>query len=90
MKKRFKRYLLYLFVQYIPGTTKLAKSEAKLMAKYVFDNFSEGDRLIILSEMKHHLIELIDNQVKEEESELKQKSDELKLLKQTLTKLQTK
>jgi len=90
MRKRFKRFILYLFIQYIPGTNTLAKNEAKSLARYVFDNFSEQDRLIVLNEMRNHLVDLISTQIKEKEHQIQQQEIEIKLLTKTLNKLNQK
>ena len=87
MKNRFKRYMLYLFIQYVPGANKIAKQEAKTLARYIFDNFSETDRVVILTEMKHHLIEFMSNQIQEKEIELRKQSEEIESLTKTLNKL---
>jgi hypothetical protein len=67
-------------MQYIPGTSSLAKTEAKILAKYIFDNFSDNDRYIAIEETRTNLIDLINKEINEKEIELKQKENELKQL----------
>lgn len=79
-----------MFIHYVPSANKIAKTEAKILAKYVFEHFSEDDRLLILTEMKQHLIDLVSHQIQEREFEIKQQTDEIELLIKTLDKLKSK
>ena len=88
MMRRFKRYISYWFVRYIPGTSKLATMEAKRLAKFIFDNYDEHQQLIILEELKLELIDLSENQIKNKEIELLQAEVNLKRLKTNFDKLQ--
>jgi hypothetical protein len=90
MIKRLQKYILYKFVQYIPGTSKLAVMEAKRLSEYIFDNFTASQQLIILDELKLNLITMQEDQIKNKELELFQKEDNLKSLKSSLVKLNTK
>jgi len=90
MFKRFKRYIKYKFICYIPGTSKLAVMEAKRLSQHIFDNWDSHQQLIILDEIKNNLIEMKENQIKNQEIELLQKESNLKYLKSNFDKLQTK
>jgi hypothetical protein len=90
MLRRFKRYISYVFVRYIPGTSKLATMEAKRLAKFVFDNYDEHQRLLILDEMKQELIDMTENQIKNDEIKLMEAEINLKRLKTNFNKLQLK
>lgn len=90
MLKRLKKYILSKFVQYIPGTSKLAVMEAKRLSEYIFTNFTASQQLIILDELKFNLIEMQENQIKNKEIELFEKEDDLKSLRANLVKLNTK
>lgn len=80
--------MLYLFIHYIPDVNRIAKTEAKKLAKYLFDNFSEEDRLLILTEMRGHLIDLITQQIKGREIEIERQVEEIGFLKTNLNKLE--
>jgi len=90
MRNRFKKYILYKFIQYIPGASKIAKEESRKLAKYVFDNFSETDRLLIMTEMRQHLIDLINQQVTVKENDINRQLLELEYIKLNLNKLNSK
>jgi hypothetical protein len=74
----------------VPSANKIAKDEAKRLAAYVFENFSEEEGLLILEKMKGFTIELIEAQISENKSELDKKLKGLDNLKKTLSKLQEK
>ena len=88
MIRRFKRYISYLLVRYIPGTSKLATMEAKRLAKYIFDNYDDHQRLIIVEELKLELIDLSENHIKDEEVKLTEAEVNLRRLKANFGKLQ--
>jgi hypothetical protein len=90
MKRRFKRYISYLIVRYVPGTSKLAAMEAKRLAEYIFDNYDCNKRLIILDEIKQELIDKSENHIKNKEIELFQAEINLKKLKNNFDKLLSK
>ena len=90
MFNRLKKYILSKFIQYIPGTSKLAVMEAKRLSEYIFDNFTASQRLILLEELKFNLITMTEDQIKNREIELFQKEEDLKGLKSNLIKLNTK
>ena len=56
MKKRLYRYFIYMFIRYIPGTSKLTSLEARRLSKYLIENFDEHQQIVILEEIKHNLI----------------------------------
>jgi len=56
MFKRFKRYIKYKFICYIPGTSKLAVMEAKRLSQHIFDNWDSHQQLIILGEIKNYYV----------------------------------
>lgn len=88
MIRRFKRYISYIFVRYIPGTSKLATMEAKRLAKFVFDNYDEHQRLILIEELKLELIDICENHIKNEEIKLTEAEVNLRRLKANFGKLQ--
>lgn len=88
MLRRFKKYVSYLLVRYIPGTSKLATMEAKRLAKFIFDNYDEHQRLIILEELKLELVDLSENHIKDEEVKLTEIEVNLRRLKANFGKLQ--
>lgn len=90
MLRRLKRYIIYKFVGYVPGTSKLAVMEAKRLADHIFEHWDENSQLIILEELKINMIEKRENQIKNEEIEIIQKQDNLKYLNANFNKLQTK
>lgn len=89
MLRRLKRYITYKFICYIPGTSKLATMEAKRLAKYIFDNYDEHQRLIILEELKLELIDMSENHIKNEEIKLTEIEVNLRRLKANFGKLQS-
>lgn len=89
MLRRLKRYITYKFICYIPGTSKLATIEGKRLAKYVFDNYDDHGRLIILDEIKQELIDLSENHIKDEEIRLTEIEVNLRRLKANFGKLQS-
>lgn len=90
MTRRLKKYMIYLFVNYIPGTSKLATMEAKRLSQHVFDNWTEHQQLIILDEIKNNLIEMRENQIKNKEIQILQFETDLKYLKNNFNKLKLK
>ena len=88
MLRRFKKYVSYLLVRYIPGTSKLATMEAKRLAKHIFDNYDEHQRLIILEELKLEMIDMSENHIKDEEVKLTEAEVNLRRLKANFGKLQ--
>jgi len=88
MLRRFKRYIIYKFVGYVPGTSKLATMEAKRLAKHIFDNYDDHQRLIIVEELKLELIDLSENHIKDEEVKLTEAEVNLRRLKANFGKLQ--
>ena len=88
MIKRLKKYITYKFVSYVPGTSKLATMEAKRLAKFIFDNYDEHQRLIILEELKLELIDLSENHIKDEEIKITESEVNLRRLKANFSKLQ--
>ena len=88
MLRRFKRYITYKFIGYVPGTSKLATMEAKRLAKYIFDNYDEHQRLIILEEVKLEMIDMSENHIKNKEIELTEAEVNLRRLKANFGKLQ--
>ena len=68
--KRVKKWINYLLVRFVPGTSKLAVMEAKRLSTHIFDNYSEHQQLIILDEIKINLIEMRENQIKNKELEI--------------------
>ena len=81
------KYFLHLFIKYVPSANKIANDEAKRLASYVFDNFTEQERLLILDKMKDCLIEFIEAQVSEDAEFIAAKEEKLNNLKKTLSKL---
>lgn len=77
MKKRLLRFIKYLWVRYIPGTSQLTVMEAQRITKYFVENFNEHQQCILLDEIKQNLIMHRENQIIESEllieSELKRK-----------------
>jgi len=65
MRNRLAKYFLHLFIKYVPSANKIADEEAKRLAAYVFDNFTEKERLLILDKMKDCIIEFMETQVSE-------------------------
>lgn len=90
MLRRLKRYITYKFIGYVPGTSKLATMEAKRLAKYIFDNYDDHQRLLILEELKLELIDLSENHIKDEEIRLTEIEINLRRLKANFGKLQSK
>lgn len=90
MIRRFKRYITYKLISYIPSTSKLAVIEAKRLSEYIFDNFTNCQHLIILDELKNNIITMRENQIKNKEIEIFKNEEDLKSLKINLTKLNTK
>lgn len=88
MFKRFKRYITYKFISYVPGTSKLATMEAKRLAKFIFDNYDDHQRLIILEEIKLEMIDMCENHIKNKEIELTEAEVNLRRLKANFGKLQ--
>lgn len=88
MFKRLKRYIVYKFIQYIPGTSKLATMEAKRLAKFIFDNYDEHQRLIFLEELKLEMMDMSENHIKNEEIKLTEAEVNLRRLKANFGKLQ--
>lgn len=88
MTRRLKKYMIYLFVNYIPGTSKLATMEAKRLSNYIFETYDGHQQLILLEELKSNLSELHENQIKNKELELIQSELTLKSLKNEFNKLQ--
>ena len=89
MLRRLKRYIAYKFICYIPGTSKLATMEAKRLAKFIFDNYNDYQRLIVLDEIKQELINLSENHIKNEEIRLTEIEVNLRRLKANFGKLQS-
>jgi len=90
MIRRFKRYITYKFLSYVPGTSKLAVMEAKRLADHIFDNWDENSQLIILEELKLNMIEKRETQIKDKEIQILESEDNLKYLKSNFDKLQLK
>lgn len=91
MKRRFKRYITYLFNRYIPGTSKLAVMEATRLSKYFFDTiYDENQQLVLLEELKINLISMREQQIKDKEEEIIISNKDLSYLKVNLEKLITK
>lgn len=90
MKNRLKKYFLHLFIQYIPSANKIASDEAKRLASYIFDNFSEAERLVIVNKIEDSLVELMEDQMSEKEVALNNEVKELETLKTILNKLKRK
>ena len=88
MRNRLAKYFLHLFIKYVPSANKIANEEAKRLAAYVFENFSEPDRVIILEKMKDCVIEFMETQISDKEEEVINKKKELENLKKILSKLQ--
>ena len=62
--------------------------EAKRLAKYIFDNYDEHQRLIILEEVKLEMIDMSENHIKNKEIELTEAEVNLRRLKANFGKLQ--
>jgi len=90
MLRRFKRYITYKFIGYVPGTSKLATMEAKRLSKHIFENWDENSQLIILDDIKINLIEMRENQIKNKEIEIIQAQQSLKSLQYNFSKFQLK
>lgn len=88
MIRRFKRYLTYKFISYIPGTSKLATMEAKRLARFIFDNYDDHQRLLVVEELKLELVDLSENHIKNEEIKLIGVETNLRRLKVNFSKLQ--
>jgi len=88
--KRIKRWINYLLVRFVPGTSKLAVMEAKRLSEHIFDNYDEHQQLIILDELKSNLIEMRQNQIKNKELQIITSNSELKVLQSNLEKLLVK
>ena len=88
MRNRLAKYFLHLFIKYVPSANKIADEEAKRLAAYVFDNFTEKERLLILDKMKDCIIEFMETQVSEKKVILDDQIKELENLKKILSKLQ--
>jgi hypothetical protein len=87
MLRRFKRYIIYKFINYIPGTSKLAEMEAKRLTQYVCENYDECFQILILEEIKSSIIDYRSNQIKNKEIDIINAQDDLKYLKYNLGKL---
>lgn len=87
MRNRLAKYFLHLFIKYVPSANKIANDEAKRLASYIFDNFSEEERLVILSKMKCCLVEFMEAQIIDREVNIGGQIRELEHLKKTLSKL---
>jgi len=66
MKKRFKKWLLYFYIKYIPSTTEIAPLEAKRLSKFLCERYDEHQQLIILEEMKANIIEYRKQQIEQQ------------------------
>ena len=88
MRDRLAKYFLHLFIKYVPSANKIADEEAKRLAAYIFDNFTERERLHILAKMKDCTIEFIEAQISDKEIGLENQKKELETLKKILSKLQ--
>lgn len=87
MKNRFSNFLLHLFVKYVPSANKVAELEAKRLTKFIFENYTGKEQLLILDEMKIYLVELTENQLSDKKNEIMDELKELKTVKTTLKKL---
>lgn len=87
MKRRLQKYIAYIFVSYVPGTSKLATMEAMRLSKYIFETYTGHQQLIILDEIKNNLKELHETQIRNEELKIFQSEIELKNLKSNFNKL---
>jgi hypothetical protein len=88
--KRIKRWINYLLVRFVPGTSKLAVMEAKRLSEHIFDNYDEHQQLIILDELKSNLIEMRQNQIKNKQIHIITSNSELRVLQSNLEKLLVK
>jgi len=88
--KRLKRWINYLLVRFVPGTSKLATMEAKRLSEHIFENYDEYQQLIILDELKNNLVEMRQNQIKNMELEIIKNNSDLKFLESNLEKLLVK
>lgn len=87
MKKRIKRYIKFLTVKYIPGTSKLCALEAQRLAKYLTDNYDESQQLILLDELDDIIIQHRNKQIEEKEKLILDEKNNLISLQNNLEKL---
>jgi hypothetical protein len=71
----------------VPSANKIANDEAKRLASYIFDNFSEQERVLILGRMKDCVVEFTEAQISDKEIVLDNERKELEHLKKILSKL---
>jgi len=90
MKKRFNRWVTHYMHRYIPGNNLLAADEAKRLAHYIADKFTEQQQLVILDAIKANLIEHRTNQITTTQSEIVSSIKNLDQLKLNLEKLTVK
>jgi len=87
MKKRIHNWLQSLVIRYIPGTTKLATMEAQRLAKYLTENYSPHQQLLIIDEMKHNIATYRKAEITAEEILIATSQNKLKSLETNLSKL---
>lgn len=87
MKKRILNWLYHKIHRYTPGTSKLADSEAKRYCQYITESYNEIEQLIILKNLKAHLEEYRENQIKNKELLIIQTEDSIKILNTNLEKI---
>jgi hypothetical protein len=87
MKLKLFRYIKYRLYKYIPGTSQLAALEAQRLGKYLSENYTEGQQLIILDELHNNICEHRRKQIEEKEQLIIDESNHLKSLQNNLEKL---
>jgi predicted ATPase len=90
MKKRFTKWFTHLFIKYVPGTSKISSNEARRLAKYLTENYSVQQQLVILGEIKDNVILTRVSEIASKMQQIKNNSLDLDLLNTSLEKLSVK
>lgn len=89
MKKRIIKWIKYKFISYIPGTSKIASTEALRLSKYLTDNFDTSQQLIVLEELKKNIIAYRNAEIINKIEDIELCNRQLESLKVNLSKLRT-
>lgn len=87
MKRRLYRWMRSKMISYIPSTNKLYEVEAKRLAEFIIENYTEHQQWLVLDSLKENLVKYRESQIEDSITLIENTSKKIESLKHNLQKL---
>lgn len=87
MKKRFSRWILYLWCRYIPSTRKVVHLEARRLSEFIAENYDFNQYTELLDHIRQNLLEHTKNEQIKRLDNISKNQDEMKIIANAMNNL---